>query len=177
MTSDARKSGLLSITVRPSAAEKVRFATLARLGGISESRLALAAIRAFLKEEGPGPHARLADRAPATDRITIRLRPGDGQAISRRAAQRGMKTSTYLAALARSHIAVNPPLTSDELAALKQSVRVLTDVRRLLAQIARTSAITLERGELVRTQAAVAALEERTEDLAKAALVSWESRV
>ena len=39
--------------------------------------------------------------------------------VCHRAAQRGMKPSTYVAALVRAHIAVNPPLTTDELAAFK----------------------------------------------------------
>ena len=60
-----------------------------------------------------------------TDRITIRLRPGDHQVIARRAAQRAMKASSYLAALVRAHVAANPPLAATELAALKQSVVVL----------------------------------------------------
>ena len=167
-----------SITVRPSAAEKARFAMLAHAAGISESALALTAIRAFLQDEGP---SRLAcpgvqDRVPATDRLTIRLRPGDGEVVSQRAAQRGMKPSTYVAALVRAHIAVHPPLPTDELAAFKRSVATLTALRRLLAESARRSASAVGQEDLERTRIAVATLEERTDDLARAALISWESR-
>jgi hypothetical protein len=116
-------------------------------------------------------------RGLATDRITIRLRPGDGESIARSAAQRGMKPSAYLAALVRAHVAVNPPLTANELAALKQSVAVLAGVGRTLAQAIRLpSSIDVAREELQRTRAAVADLEQRTHDLARAALISWESR-
>jgi hypothetical protein len=94
-----------------------------------------------------------------------------------------MKPSAYLAALVRAHVAVNPPLTANELAALKQSVAVLAGVGRLLAQAqAQAQAIRLPsssgvaREELQRTRAAVAILEQRTHDLARAALISWESR-
>jgi hypothetical protein len=87
-----------------------------------------------------------------------------------------MKPSTYVAALVRAHIAVNPPLTTDELAAFKRSVATLTALRRLLAEAARTSTSALGRDDLQRTQTAVAALEERTDDLARAALISWEGR-
>ena len=52
MSSHALGATPPSITVRPSAAEKARFATLARVAGVSESALALMAIRAFLEEEG-----------------------------------------------------------------------------------------------------------------------------
>lgn len=126
MTCRFARSPLPSITARPSAAEKARFATLAATSGLSESALAMIAIRTVLdpdaapvRESVPPPA-----RGPATDRITIRLRPGDGESIARRAAQRGMKSSAYLAALVRAHLAVNPPLTANELAALKQSVAV-----------------------------------------------------
>src|SRR6202050_1924619 len=122
MTCRSARSSLPSITARPSAAEKARFATLAATSGVSESALAMIAIRKVLDLDAvpmrgsvPAPA-----RVSATDRITIRLRPGDGESIARRAVQRGMKPSAYLAALVRAHLAVNPPLCSNELAALKQ---------------------------------------------------------
>jgi hypothetical protein len=163
----------------------VRFATLANTAGISESRLALMAIRAFVDAEehrdGTARSDAAAERIRATDRITIRLRPGDGAVIARRARERGVKTSTYLAAMARAHIAADPPLFVDELAALKQSVVVLAELGTLLAQSARNPALSgvgLEevRQTLNRTRAAVAVLEQRTHDFTKAALMAWESR-
>ena len=175
----------LSITARPSPTEKMRFATLARAAGISESRLALMAIRAFVDGEGRtqavAEYDPAAERVRATDRITIRLRPGDGNVIARRARERGVRTSTYLAAMARAHIAPDPPLCTSELATLKQSIATLAGLGLLLAQSARNPALSgpgLEdlRQTLSRTRAAVAALEERTHDFAKASLIAWESR-
>jgi hypothetical protein len=152
---------------------------LAAASGVSESALAMIAIRKVLDPDA-GPlrgSVSAPARGPATDRITIRLRPGDGESIARRAAQRGMKPSGYLAALVRAHVTVNPPLTANELAALKQSVAVLAGVGRLLAQAIRfPSSPGLAREELQRTRAAVAILEQRTHDLARTALISWESR-
>src|SRR5215472_3614702 len=134
-----------SITARPSPAEKVRFSTLAHAAGISESRLALMAIRAFVDAEGrtqePAESDPAAERIRATDRITIRLRPGDGAAIARRAKERGVKTSTYLAAMTRAHIAADPPLFVNELAALKESIAVLAGLGTLLAQSALNPAL------------------------------------
>ncbi len=125
-----------------------------------------------LRESVPAPA-----RGPATDRISIRLRPGDGESIARRAAQRGLKSSAYLAALVRAHVAANPPLTANELAALKPSVAVLAGVGRVLAQAIRLSSSPgVSREELQRTRAAVAVMEQRMHDLARAALISWESR-
>jgi hypothetical protein len=183
MTCRSARSPLPSITARPSAAEKARFAWLAERAGMSESALALMAIRTVLDPDGkvPPTATAAAETGAATDRITIRLRPGDGAAIALRAAQRGMKASTYLAALARAHVWVNPPLAATELATLKQSIVVLAGLGQLLARMARNPALAgagLEdlRQILGRTRAAVAALEQRTHDLARVALISWESR-
>ena len=171
-----------SITARPSPDEKQRFVVLARSRGLSESVLALAAIRAVIETDSGclDPYA-TGPRPPATDRITIRLRPGDGQAIVRRAAQRGMRPSAYLAALVRAHVAVNPPLAVDELAALKHGIAVLAGLGTLLARSARNPALSgpaLDDSQrnLSRTRTAIAALEQRTHDLARAALIAWESR-
>jgi len=127
-----------SITARPSPVEKARFSTLAHAAGISESRLALMAIRAFVdadgRPQGPAEYDPAAERVRATDRITIRLRPGDGAVIAGRARERGVKTATYLAALARAHIAADPPLFVHELAALKQSIAILSGLGLVLRQ-------------------------------------------
>src|SRR2546422_2446708 len=104
MTCRSGRSTLPSITARPSPDEKQRFATLAAARGLSESALALTAIRAVMAADSLHQVSPTAPRVAATDRITIRLRPGDGEAITRRAAQRGMKASTYLAALVRAHV-------------------------------------------------------------------------
>ena len=160
MSCRSSRSPLPSITVRVTPDEKEWFATLARSRGVSESALALSTIRSIGDSGCLDPYA-TGPRTPATDRITIRLRPGDGDAIARRAAQRGMKSSAYLAALARAHVAVNPPLPAKELAALKQSIVVLAGLGTLLAQISRNPALSgraLEdvRQTISRTRAAVA---------------------
>lgn len=171
-----------SITARPTPEEKLRFTALADARGISESALALIAIRDLLTSAAPVSHSLLpaSTREPAIDRITIRLRPGDRQTVRQRAAHRGMKDSAYLAALVRAHVAANPPLAADELRALKLAVTVLAGFGRLLARTARevTQARLMTpdlQQDLSRTRALVAALEQRTHDLARAALVSWES--
>jgi hypothetical protein len=120
-------------------------------------------------------------REVATDRITIRLRPGDGAALDARAARRRIKVSTYLAALVRSHIAAHTVLTADELETVKQAVVVLAGVGRVLSRIARCgcqggSLPPEVRQALAQTRSVVAAVEERTSDLARAALRTWESR-
>jgi len=182
----SRATGSLpSITARPSPAEKARFVQLAERAGMSESALTLVAIRGLMDPDGKMPLATVgatgSERIRATDRITIRLRPGDGAAITRRAAERGMKASTYLAALARAHVGANPPLPASELAALKQSVVVAAGLGTVLARIARNPALSgpaLEelQQNLTRMRVIAADLEQRTHDFIRAALITWESR-
>lgn len=93
-----------------------------------------------------------------------------------------MRDSAYLAALVRTHVAASPPLAADELAALKLAVTVLAGFGRLLARTARdaTQAGAIAKDlqqDLSRTRALVTALEQRTHDLARAALVSWETSI
>lgn len=127
MSEQSAKAALPSITARPTAAEKARFRALAMRAGMSESALALVAIRRLLDPDGKSPPTTsiAMERLAATDRITIRLRPGDGETIAQRAAARGMKVSAYLAALVRAHVQANPPLPAGELVALKKSVAIL----------------------------------------------------
>ncbi len=181
MSSNGSASRLPSITARPTPAEKERFATLAASRGMSESTLALIAIRSLLDcNDVSETNAPAAKGERSTDRITIRLRPGDRRVINERASRRDMKSSTYLAALVRAHIATNPPLTENELRAYKHAVILLAGLGRLLARMSRDGARAgsmpkdlLE--ELSRTRAMVAGLEKVTEKLACAALKSWES--
>lgn len=170
------------ITARPSVVEKMRFKALALRSGISESALALVAIRSLLGPDSKTSEATAAmERLAATDRITIRLRPGDGAAIARRAAARDMKASGYLSALIRAHVRGNPPLPHAELAALKTSVTVLAGLGQVFARLARSSALTdtdreTLRNDFVHIQVVLTDLERQTHDFAKAALIAWESR-
>jgi len=181
--SDRSGSRLPTITVRLLPEEKRQFAELAASRGLSECALAVAMLRASVIAGAPSvlDIASASPREAATDRITIRLRPGDGAALEARAARRRMKTSTYLAALVRSHIAADTVLTANELETVKQAVIVLAGVGRVLSRIARCGSqggsLSPEvRQALAQTRSVVAAVEQRTSDLARAALRSWESR-
>jgi hypothetical protein len=182
MNVGALKSTAPTITARPTAEEKRLFASVAVQRQMSESALALIAIRAWLDSQSPDLPPNPSSSGPALDRITIRLRPGDRLAIRHRAAERRMKDSGYIAALVRGHVAANPALTTHELAAFKAGVSVLAGFGRLLARIAREAAQTgvLTRDlqqELGRSRALISEVERRMHQFAQAALISWESRV
>jgi hypothetical protein len=176
------KSTAPSITARPTPQEKRSFAEVAAKLRVSESTLALIAIRTMLNSDVSDLPPRASSSNPAVDRITIRLRPGDRLAIRNRAAERRMKDSAYIAALVRGHVAANPPLATHELAVFKAAVSVLAAFSRLLARTAREAA---QAGVLTRdlqqdlscTRALVADVERRMHEFARAALVTWESRV
>ena len=178
----ALKSTAPTITARPTPEEKRLFASVAAQRQISESTLALNAIRAWLNSLSPDLPPNPSSGGPALDRITIRLRPGDRLAIRQRASERRMKDSGYIAALVRGHVTANPPLPTHELAAFKAAVSVLAGFGRLLARSAREAAQTgvLTRDlqqELGRSRALISEVERRTHEFAQAALISWESRV
>lgn len=114
MSCRSTRSPLPSITARTSTEEKERFASLAAARELSESALALSAIRAVIGADTRALHSHPSSgRVAATDRLTIRLRPGDGQLIARRAEQRGMRVSAYVAALVRAHVAAQPLLPAN----------------------------------------------------------------
>jgi hypothetical protein len=176
------KSTAPSITARPTPQEKRSFAEVAAKLRVSESTLALIAIRTMLNSDVSDLPPRTSSTNPAVDRITIRLRPGDRLAIRQRAAERRMKDSAYIAGLVRGHVAANPPLATHELGAFKLAVSVLADSGRILARTAREApqAGVLTRDlqqDLSRTRALVADVERRMHEFAQAALVTWESRV
>ncbi len=182
MNDGVLKSTAPSITVRPTPEEKRWFAAVAAQRHMSESRLALIAIRAWLESQSPDLPPNPSSSGPALDRITIRLRPGDRLAIRHRAAERRMKDSGYIAALVRGHVAANPPLTTHELAEFKAGVSVLAAFARVLARTAREAARTDDlrpdlRQELSRCRALVSEVERRMHQFAQAALITWESRV
>ena len=89
---------LETITVRLPAAEKDRFRLMAAARGLSEARLGLIAIRILLDEAEMPACSNATAVDPASERITIRLRPGDRLRINQRATERRMKDASYLAA-------------------------------------------------------------------------------
>ena len=178
----ATKATAPSITARPTPQEKRLFAAVAAQRQVSESTLALIAIRALLDSQSPDLPRNPSSSDPALDRITIRLRPGDRLAIRHRAAERRMKDSAYIAALVRGHVAANPPLATHELADFKAAVSILAAFGRILARTAREAAQAgvLPRDlqqDLSRSRALISDIERRMHEFAQAALVTWESRV
>ena len=114
------------------------FQRLAIDRGLSHSKLLLLLIDSALKDNtSTSVEVPLAAREaePASQRVTIRLRSGDAEAIAQRAVQREMRAATYLAGLVRAHVASRPPLPRAEIEELKRAVASLSAVGRNLNQL------------------------------------------
>ena len=116
--------------------------------GLSASNLALRAIQRELaarddestdsvlphpsRPSGPSD-----EKAAARRRITLRLPSYIHEAASERAATRGLKISSWIAALVQSQVAATPVVTDEELQVLDESNRELAALGRNINQIAR----------------------------------------
>jgi hypothetical protein len=161
--------------------EKQRFSELARQRGLTEGQLALLAVRTCLDLAHGAPTAptQMA-RDPCTDRITIRLRPGDRKNIEWRARERGELPSVYIAALVRSHITAAPPLVRDEMLALKASAAVLSGTLQGLRRTGSALPTQADAGlksALAEVEGAVRTLEQDTRMFIEKALASWETYI
>ncbi|MEO8007128.1 MAG: hypothetical protein ABI728_01215 [Betaproteobacteria bacterium] len=160
---------------------KSQFAELAAIRGLSESKLLGLLIESVL-ERNPVDTAgdRRRREAEEGDRITLRLRPGDGLWLRLRAQGRGMKYTTYAAALIRAHVRLNPPMPIEELARLERGLAEISALGRRLNQIA--GAVREGRGvdpglhaELAAVLQAVEALRLALREVVKVNHISWES--
>lgn len=124
------------IATRASQDTKSRFADLASARGMSESALLSALIEAALDQTEAVPESN--DGGVATDRITLRLRPADRALADARAAERAMKTSSYLVMLMRAHLRASPVMPLSEINELKAAVGRLSALDRQLRAITET---------------------------------------
>ena len=168
-----------SITAWPDPEKRARFATLASSRGLSQSKLLGLLVDAVLARN-PVDSANEAQqgRAGRGDRVSLRLRPGDGKLLRQRAQARGMKYSTYAAALIRAHLRASPPMPLAELAQLERALAEVTALAEDLARIARAMGQGKDdptRGlELSAIVQAVDRLWQQMREVVKANVLSWE---
>ena len=159
---------------------KSQFAALAASRGLSESKL-LGLLIASVLERNAVEHGSDEDHGEAgkVDRITLRLRPGDGNWLRVRAQRRGMKYTTYAAALIRAHVRANPPMPLDELARLECILAEISAIGRRLNQIAGAvsegQSVDPLRLELTAVLRALEELRQALREVVKINRISWES--
>ena len=178
---DARLAARQQITAWATPDRKGQFAALAASRGLSESKLLGLLIDSVLErnpvdEAGDERHGETRDG----DRITLRLRPGDGKYLRLRAHARGMKYTTYTAALIRAHVRADPPMPLEELARLERSLAEISAIGRRLNQIAgagseRQGVDAGLRVELAAVRHAVEELRQALREVVKVNRISWEA--
>jgi hypothetical protein len=160
----------------------VKFAELAASRGMSESALLTVLMDTVLEQnEMPDRVVRNAEADAATERVSLRLRPGDRRRVDARAAERNMKPASYVVALIRAHVRHDAPLPAAELNALKVAVGQLSAVGGILNQLVHAShAGAAPVGDLVQTlRETVARIEDVRRcvaDVVRAHLMGWEAR-
>ena len=124
------------VGTRTSSETKTRFAALAAQQGLTESALLALLIdkvvAANATSDAIEPAQRTRETECASDRLTLRLRPGDRTLAEAKAAARRMKTSSYLAMLVRTHVRGTPVMPPTELDELKSVVGHLAALGRQL---------------------------------------------
>ncbi len=147
---------------------------------MSDARLGLIAFRRLLDEVPPAFPSTDWEDETASERITIRLRPGDRRRVRERALARRMRDAGYLAALVRAHVVANPPLPKSEIDELKQAigalVRSIADLSTCARELSRHREHTATVWDEVRkTRERVIALERQFHAYTKAAVIAWEA--
>lgn len=170
-----------SITAWPTREQKVRFAALAASRGLSESRLLGLIIDSVLARNPTDSGAKQTHGySRKRDRITVRLRPGDGELLRVRAQARGMSFSTYAATLVRANVRAHPPMPIEEVARLELGLAQL----RVMGVSFRESARAIEqtpslypalRADLLAVLSALERLRQELRDVIKLNRISWES--
>ena len=178
---DAKLAARQQITAWATPDRKGQFAALAASRGLSESKLLGLLVDSVLErnpvdDAGGERHGETRDG----DRITLRLRPGDGKWLRRRAQARGMKYTTYAAALIRAHVSADPPMPLEELARFERGLAEISAIGRRLNQIAgagseRQGVDAGLRVELAAVRQAVEELRQTLREVVKINRISWES--
>jgi hypothetical protein len=169
-----------SITAWPGPERKARFAALAASRGLSQSRLLGLVIDAVLTRNRVDAAAVDEQRVGAgqRDRVTLRLRPGDGKLLRLRAQSRGMNYTTYAAALIRAHLRASPPLPLAELVQLERSLAEVSAMAADLRLLGRPRQGEENRAGDIELSVIVPAVERllrQMRELVRANVLSWET--
>jgi hypothetical protein len=107
-------------------------------------------------------------------RLSVRIRRGDALLLKAQALARGMKSSTYVSVLIRSHLRSLSPLPKRELLALRRAVSELGAITRSLRCTAGTGATPAAQRDLRNAQRVCETLRNEIKALIKANARSWD---
>lgn len=131
---------------------KTAFASIAQAQGNTESELLKLIVEVFLKKNPPTDVAALplTDKERKTDKVSVRFTPTEGEAITALAKNRGMKRSSYLAAIFRTHLTKRPYFPETELLALREANQELAAIGRNINQIAKVLNASLDKNDIAK---------------------------
>lgn len=177
----ARPSRYPAIATRITPSKKARFSALSASKGMTESALLSLLIDHVLSQNPvEASEADATDFNFASERMSLRLRPGDRELLDARAAARGMKPAGYAVMLLRAHVRGTAPLPIVELNTLKAAVAELSSIGRTLSQAAKAGnggqvLDTPPREVLEALQGRVVEVRQYVAALARESLMSWET--
>ncbi|MDM0029550.1 hypothetical protein [Variovorax saccharolyticus] len=169
------------IGTRSSRDTKARFAALAARRGLTESALLALVIDEVIgsnSDDALPTLGRSAEAGCATERVTLRLRPGDRALADLRAAGRRMRTASYLSMLVRSHVRAAPVMPPGELEELRCAAGLLAALLRQLRTIdtsGEPGLTTIESDLLIDIGRAVESARDVVAAVVRANLQSWEA--
>ena len=169
------------LSTRTTPAKKAQFTALASSQRLSESALLSLLIDQLLDQNPVPATPAMDDDTPATERISLRLRPGDRQRLEQRAEARDMKLASYIVMLLRAHVRRDPPMPMAELAELKVAVGEVSAIGRNLNQLTRlahsgSAGIDASLRSLLKdAQRQVEDVRRAVADVVRVHLTSWES--
>lgn len=169
------RSPLLAARVAPEL--KLAFDALADREGVSSSALLTRVLRTVLDLNESLPRAVV---LPSTgnERLSLRLRPGDREALEALARSRKLRAATYVTALVHSHLHSCPALPMQELAAMKVAASHLAATSRHLQHLQGVGGGTSDE-ELIRRLDSVSSTASEVRvyvgNLVRASLRCWES--
>lgn len=125
------------LATRSTPERNARFAALAASQGKSVSALLDQLIDTVLEEPPSTSVMEVCENR--SERVSLRLRPGDSALLKARAATRGMKPASYVVMLLHAHLRREGPVPTVELNVLKRCVNELSAIGRNLNQLTRAS--------------------------------------
>lgn len=131
--------------------EKAAWSQFCRASHVSESKMLRMMIR---KVSGYAPHTAASSAESKSEKVTIRLAPGDFKKMDGMAQEEGyLNRTSWTTAVVLAALHREPVLTDEEIKALRQSCRELGAIGRNLNQVARALNVEFRESDRIKREA------------------------